>query len=164
MKSCHLYIKSKDRKSTTAFVKFFLISAAKLNLHLFSKTTKKKIKKTITTILKSPHAHKGAQDQFETRHYIRQLSFYTVNFIKCIILLKKMKIKMAPDLQLKFKLIIREAIDQKFQMRILSLDNFLIKDSIYDFKKSVSQFIPIELQPRKGIDTNQKTEDRKSVV
>jgi ribosomal protein S10 len=153
MKSCHLILKSKNRRSLGAFLGFFRFYAAKFKLYFLKKIVRKKRKKTVVTILKSPHVHKKAQEQFETRYFLRQLSFYTVDYIKCAIFLKRVKAKMFSNLHLKTKFTVRNKVDSKFRIKIFNPDNYIKNNNIRYLKNYISQFQPLDLQSRKIVAT-----------
>jgi len=63
----------------------------------------KKHKKHVFSVIKSPHVHKTAQDQFSFKTYISYKKFTLENYKRFIISLKKLKKNSFSDINLKFK-------------------------------------------------------------
>lgn len=74
MKTFDVIIKSKNQNSIAKL--FSLLKKKKCNN--IKKYFQKKTKQKRITILKSPHVHKKAQEQFEQVIYNKQLSLYTI--------------------------------------------------------------------------------------
>nr|YP_009115283.1 ribosomal protein S10 [Berkeleya fennica]AJA05804.1 ribosomal protein S10 [Berkeleya fennica] len=85
MKSYHLIVQSRNRKSISTFFPFFLSSIQNLNFNIIQKYFEKKRKKKILTILKSPHVNKKAQEQFEFRYYSKQITLHSTQNFKHLI-------------------------------------------------------------------------------
>lgn len=98
----HITIISKNKNSIKNFFKFF--NQILKNLNKIKKYLKKKHKIKILTILKSPHVNKTAQEQFETRFYLSQITiYYSPKNLQLLIFLKKIKVYLFPDLKIKIK-------------------------------------------------------------
>lgn len=98
---------SKNKKSLNNFLKFLehdlkIQQIQKSTKYIRRKTTKKRI-----TVLKSPHVNKSAQEQFEYRVYSLGISFYSSRVKKNLVLLKKVKNQLFPDIKIKVKSILK---------------------------------------------------------
>lgn len=95
---------SKSKKSLNSLLKFLNYSLKIQNLktplnYLKKKKTVKKI-----TVLKSPHVNKTAQEQFEYNIYSIRVSFYLYRTKKYLVILKKIKNKLFPDVLIKINM------------------------------------------------------------
>ncbi len=116
-------IVSKNKNSINNFFKIlFNILKKKKNI---IKYLKKKRKVKVLTLLKSPHVNKTAQEQFESRLYVRQIYLnYSAKNFHVLILLKKLKIYIFNDIQFKTEFIINNFLKQKHQLQLLNPNNF----------------------------------------
>jgi len=64
--------------------------------------------KRIYTVLRSPHVNKKAQDQFEFRVYRKQLSLYSYQGLKLLMILKKIQCKLFADVKIKIEFVLNE--------------------------------------------------------
>ena len=92
---------SKDNKSLDRFLKFlkYRLKVQKVQEPLNYKRKKKK--KKMISVLTSPHVNKTAQEQFEYTVYSVGLSFYSSRTKMCLVLLKKIKNQLFPDVGIK---------------------------------------------------------------
>lgn len=123
MKPCHLTIVSRNPQSINNFL-LFIQNNIEPNFNVVKKRFQQKQKKKILTILKSPHVNKTAQEQFEYRVFSKQLVFYSANYLKHIILLKKTKANLFPDVKIKVKFVINSKNASKLRVKVLNPDNF----------------------------------------
>ena len=102
-----IYIYSKNKLSITNYLKFLkkYLNKKKLNFKNITFIFKKKIKKTVFTVLKSPHVNKIAQTQFENRLYKTQLTIYSDNYLKLIYFIKYFSENNFSDIKIKIKII-----------------------------------------------------------
>jgi len=89
MKHYKLTIISKNKKSAENCFLFFSNNMNELNVNIVKKYLKKKKKKNLLTILKSPHVNKTAQEQFESKLFSKQLNIYSSRNFKFLLVLKK---------------------------------------------------------------------------
>ena len=119
----NIYIYSKNKLSILNYLKFLkkYFNKKKLNFKNFTFTFRKKIKKTVFTVLKSPHVNKTAQTQFENKLYRTQLTIYSDDYLKLIYFIKYFSENNFSDIKIKMK-----AIKNKNLTFISSnMDNFL---------------------------------------
>ena len=79
---------------------------------------KKKIKKL--TILKSPHENKTAQEQFESRVFLRQFNFCLSNSLKYLVFSKKIKNTLFPDIVFKTQFVFNKQIDNCLKLNVFN--------------------------------------------
>lgn len=119
----YLTIISKNKSSLKKFFIFFDKTLS--NFNIIKKYLKKKNKKKILTILKSPHVNKTAQEQFETRLFLTQVNiYYSPKNLQFLIFLKKVKIYLFPDIKIKIKFNLNKFRLKQTQSKILNPDNF----------------------------------------
>lgn len=122
-----IYIYSKNKLSITNYLKFLkkYLNKKKLNFKNITFIFKKKIKKTVFTVLKSPHVNKTAQTQFENRLYKTQLTIYSDNYLKLIYFIKYFSENNFSDIKIKIKI-----IKNKNKISILHNINNFFKNNI----------------------------------
>lgn len=123
MKTCHLTVLSKNLQSINNFLLFFQ-NNIELNFNIIKRYFQKKRKRKILTILKSPHVNKTAQEQFEYKEFSKQLIIYSTEYSKCLILLKKLKTNLFPDIRIKVKFILNLKNVEKLRVKTFDPDNF----------------------------------------
>src|SRR6476661_6294720 len=162
MKHYQLTITSKNKKSIENCFLFFFNNANKLNLNIIKKNFKKKKKKTILTILKSPHVNKSAQEQFEFKLFSKQLSLYSQKNFQILFFLKKIKIYLFPDVKMKIKFILNKNLSEKIKVHIFNPTNFklnvlkeikLKKYTLYGKKKTKNR--PYNLDKKFNLEKTQ---------
>lgn len=124
MKHYKLTIISKNKKSAENCFLFFSNNMNELNVNIVKKYLKKKKKKNLLTILKSPHVNKTAQEQFESKLFSKQLSIYSSRNFKFLLVLKKIKTYLFPDVKLKVKFILNKNLSEKIKANIFNPSNF----------------------------------------
>jgi ribosomal protein S10 len=124
MKHYQLTITSKNKKSVENCFLFFQNNASEFNLNTIQKYFKKKKKRNILTILKSPHVNKSAQEQFESKLFSKQLSIYSSKNFQFLLFLKKIKTYLFHDVKMKIKFILNKNLSEKIKIHILNPTNF----------------------------------------
>lgn len=103
-----LIIKSKNINSILNFIKLFkkFYRTYKLtnSFLILNKTSKRKM----FSILRSPHVNKISQEQFEIRIYKRELIIQTRNYLKFLIMFKKLNKSLFSDLNITISLFIKK--------------------------------------------------------
>ena len=123
MMICNITVISKNKQSLKFFFLFLnKIKQPKINLLNYYKKQKTVIKKIVT--LKSPHVNKKAQKQFEYRIFSKKIIISSYNEIKFLILLKKLKTKIFPEIKFKIKLFFEKK--KKIKNNLLNPINYLI--------------------------------------
>jgi len=115
-----LTITSKNPKAIKNFLLFFFQKNFYNVETLFYKI---KNKKKIITILKSPHVYKKAQAQLEYRIFSIKIKIIFPN-TQHLIMLKKIKSKLFPEIKIKIKLIVNKQNYFKSQIQALSPKNY----------------------------------------
>lgn len=133
-------ITAKNPKAVKFLLLFYLQNKS---INLITTFYKKKRQKKIITVLKSPHVNKKAQTQFEYRIFSIKLTLETKNIHPHIILLKKIKSKLFPEIEIKTKITITKQNDFISQKQVLHPKNFIInqlyfKTSTQNSKQIVS--------------------------
>ena len=134
MKAYHITFSSKNKNSLNNAFLFLLNDFKKSGL---KKHFKKKTKRRIITILKSPHVNKKAQEQFESHMFSRQLSSYSFNKFKNLFFLKNIKEKILSDLKLKIKLSLNKKKEKSLEISMFHPNNFKIRNYIKKLNQSV---------------------------
>ena len=125
---------SKNKQSLKFFFLFLnKINQPKINLLTNYKKQKTIIKKIVT--LKSPHVNKKAQKQFEYRIFSKRIIISTYNEIKFLILLKKLKTKIFPEIKFKIKLFYNK--NKNIKNDLLNPINYFINS--LEKNKNISQ-------------------------
>jgi ribosomal protein S10 len=126
MKTCNLTVFSKNQASLHNFLNF-LNEKTDLNFNYVKKSFKKKKRKKVITILKSPHVNKKAQEQFEIRLFSNQLRINTAQKFKFLVFVKKIKTYLFPDIKMKVKIFNDQQKCQSLSKKNFNPDNFEIK-------------------------------------
>jgi ribosomal protein S10 len=106
-----------------------------LNLNIIKKYFKKKNKKSVLTILKSPHVNKTAQEQFEFKFSSKQFLIKpTTKNLKYVLLLKKLESNLFPDTKIILKFISNRKLKKK-NSKIFNINNFKIKQKTDPIKR-----------------------------
>jgi ribosomal protein S10 len=121
MKHYQLTIVSKNKKSVE---NCFLFFSKSIRYDVIKKYFRKKKKKNVLTILKSPHVNKNAQEQFESKLFANQVSIYTSKSYLFLVFLKKIKIYLFPDVKIKIKFILNKNLTERTQTNIFNPSNF----------------------------------------
>ena len=127
----HIKILTKNLNSLKRFLIFLkYLNTNKKNINGFLKYLKKRTKKNIFTILKSPHVNKTAQEQIEYRLFSKQVNIFSFQILKFIILIKKIQKILFPDLNIQLKLIINKKQVTKKKLIALDPNNYTLKKMI----------------------------------
>ena len=96
----YFYVQTKNYNSLKMFSKLLLTYFFKNNVKNVKYSPLKK-KKTIFSLLKSPHVNKTAQEQFEFKYSKRKLVISSVNFFKTLLIFKKIYSAIFFDIKIK---------------------------------------------------------------
>ena len=111
----NIYLSSKNYTSLNTFVRFFFkitkTKQIKASAFLVQHSKPRLIKKF--SVLKSPHVNKKAQDQFEFHVYKKQLSFYSFQGLKFLMVLKQIQRKLFADVKIKIGFVFNDSKLQK---------------------------------------------------
>lgn len=125
MKTLNIKIESKNQFSIKKFLRFFR-KTNNINFKTIKKNFSKKEKKTFFSILKSPHVNKAAQEQFEIKTNSSQIKIQTSQQFKLLILLKKIKVNLFPDINIKLRLLFNKKTQNTLKQKCFNTDNFII--------------------------------------
>lgn len=103
----NIYIYSKNYNSINRFLTFvrnYLLFNDKLKIKIKASEFPRRVKKKKFTVLKSPHVNKTAQEQFEYYFCKKQIILTTYQNLFLLVILKKIRTKLFPDLNIKIKL------------------------------------------------------------
>ena len=123
MKTFNLIVKSKNKSIINDFVYFF-IECLLYNSNSLKKQFKNKKNKKKIVILKSPHVNKQAQEQFEYHMFSKQIKIYSFHILKFLIFLKKIQLKLFPDIKFKISFYFLKDL-KKIKLKTFSPDTFL---------------------------------------
>lgn len=118
-------VTSKNLKSLKLF---FLFCCQNKNFNIKTTFYKKKTKKKTITVLKSPHVYKKAQSQWEYKLFSTKIKISSQNSLKSLILLKKIKSKLFPEIKLQTKIIINKQNQFNLQNKALTPKKFTINN------------------------------------
>jgi ribosomal protein S10 len=125
----HLKIFSKNKVSLILFFKVIKKIRYKKDLKL--KFCIKKLERIKTTrvfnVLKSPHANKTAQEQFQYFLYSKKIIFYTFQFLKLILVLRKLHTQLFSDIQIKICFSIKHYNLETYKNKIFNLKLYILK-------------------------------------
>lgn len=93
-----------------------------------------KQKRKVFTTLKSPHVNKTAQEQIEYRLFSKRINIFSFQILKFLILIKKIKMKLCPDIEIQIKFVLNNKIIKKTKLVSLNPDNYKI-NSFFSFKE-----------------------------
>lgn len=133
MKTYNLIINSKNQKSLSKFMNF-LDKNLEINFNYLKKSIQKRTGKKVITILKSPHVNKKAQEQFEIRLFSKQIKVDTPQTLKFLVFLKKIKLYLFPDINIKVKFCDSINKHELLQKKILNPDNLNVKKITQTYK------------------------------
>ena len=110
--------------------KFFLILNKlclnkKLKIKYVSDNYNKTNLKTSLTVLKSPHVNKTAQEHYKHVVFKKRIGLYTTSQLKLLVILKKLELKILPDLALKIELTAYKAPSSKKLKMIINPDKIM---------------------------------------
>ena len=125
----NIYLSSKNYTSLNTFLRFFvkmiknkhIKTSAFLAQHSKPRLTKK------FSILKSPHVNKKAQDQFEFHVYKKQLSLYSFQGLKVLMILKRIQCKLFADVKIKVGVVFNDSKLHKKIRKNLNPNRIILK-------------------------------------
>lgn len=94
------FIKTKNYHSLKIFSKILISKFFKFNIKKVKYYPLLK-KRTLFSLLKSPHVNKTAQEQFEFKYSHRKIVIFSNNFLKILIIFKKYYSNIFSDLKIK---------------------------------------------------------------
>jgi ribosomal protein S10 len=100
---------------------------------LLSYSQQKQNRKVFTT-LKSPHVNKTAQEQIEYRLFSIRINIFSFQILKFLVLIKKIQMKLGPDIEIQMKFILNNKIIKKVKLISLNPDNYKI-NLFFSYKK-----------------------------
>jgi hypothetical protein len=121
--------------------KFFMEKKINGLLNYSQQTQKRKV----FTILKSPHVNKNAQEQIEYRIFAKDINILSFHILKFLILIKKIKMNLCPDVKIQIKFVSNNKIIKKTKLKSLNPDNyktnifFLYDNKHVEFSKKPNQ-------------------------
>jgi len=86
--------------------------------------SQQKQKRKIFTTLKSPHVNKTAQEQIEYRLFSKHINIFSFQILKFLILIKKIQMKLCPDIVIQIKFVLNNRIIKKTKLVSLNPDNY----------------------------------------
>lgn len=125
MRPCYLIIQSKNKQSIKKF-SLFLTKILTIEFNAIVKLFRKKNRKKILTILKSPHVNKSAQEQFEFRTYSRKYLIFSPQQFKCLLFLKKSQKDLFADVGLKFVWTRNSIVSKSIKTQLFNLNHYSI--------------------------------------
>lgn len=115
---------SKSKKSLNSLLKFLNYSLKIQNIKTpLNYLKKKKIKKKIS-VLTSPHVNKSAQEHFEYNIYSIKIHFYLYRTKKYLVMLKKIKNKLFPDVLIQINMENSKKSDKNLIKNIINPNHF----------------------------------------
>lgn len=130
MKTLNIIVSSKTKNSLNHFFSFLHKNSLILSFNIINKKFQKKMKKTVITILKSPHVNKTAQEQFEIRYISKQIQIRAINLFKFLIFFKKLKVSLLTDINIKIIVNTKNSIET--QKKNLNIDNLYYKPFFFE--------------------------------
>ena len=123
MKQYSLKISSKNEKSLKNFLSFFF-NHSKTKFNIIQKLITTHNNRKVITLLKSPHVNKTAQEQFETRVFMKQLLTKSSYSEKNLTFLKKILNKLFQDISINLEFVTNRNVNFENKLLIFYPDNF----------------------------------------
>ena len=124
-------IKSTNQQSLNKFIDLFLKINQITKFGLVNKINSRKSQKKIVTVLKSPHVHKKAQEQFELGYFSYQFNVYSPQELKLILMFKKLKQKLFTDIKIKIRVISGKKALERKKREVVNPLNIKYKNPTY---------------------------------
>ena len=150
MTKYNIVLYSKNKESLDYFLKFLKYSLKMQRVQEPLNYTKKKKDKKRISVLTSPHVNKTAQEQFEYIIYSMKLSFYSYRAKKYLILLKKIKNQLFPDIKIKI------VVEGSVRNRRHFIKNMSLNPNTFTFNLSKLNFGNQQLNSKKLKDNNSR--------
>jgi ribosomal protein S10 len=139
MTKYNLVLYSKNKESLEYFLKFLKHNLKIQRIQKPLSYVKNKRKKKKITVLKSPHVNKTAQEQFEYTIYSIKITFYSYRTKKYLILLKRIRNQLFPDIKINVEGYIKNK--QNFIRRVsLNPNNFTFNLPKLNYANQLSNF------------------------
>lgn len=126
-----LTIYSKHKNFLKKFYNFLIQKLTNLNTNILKKSSIKKSHIKKISLLKSPHVHKKAQEQFEIKTHLKNLTLYTTNNFKLLIFLKKIENILSYDVKIKTEILTYK----KIKIDDLKINKYNIFKTLKENKK-----------------------------
>jgi ribosomal protein S10 len=125
----NLKISSKNKTSLIRFFKIIskICYAKELKFNFYIQKLQQMKATKIFTVLKSPHANKTSQEQFEYNLFSKKVLFYTFQFLKLVIVLRKLQTELFPDIQIKTYFLIKNCNLKRLTNKIFNLKLYNLK-------------------------------------
>lgn len=145
---------SKDKESLNSFFKFLKHNLKTQSIQTPLNFIKKKTAKKKITVLKSPHVNKTAQEQFEYTIYSIKISFYSYRTKKYLIVLKRIKNQLFPDINIKID------VEGSIKNRQTFISSFSLNPNNFTFSlykfNSMNQKLNIKVLKKNGQNIKRK--------
>lgn len=142
MKFYQITITSKNKNSLKNYLKF--INANIKTYNLINKFSHNKTKRIFFTMLKSPHVHKRAQEQFEFLHFSKQITILTNTNLKFLTFVKKIRTNLFSDVNIKIKFQFNKKLQNSFQKNFFNPNYF--KLNYFNNKNEQKNYLITKLQ------------------
>lgn len=125
----NLRISSRNQESVKRFVNYLNVLPIQYLFESFFhfKYVKVPQSKKVFTLLKSPHVHKSAQDQFEYLLFSTNVNLYSFNSSNFLFILKKINSKLFPDVKIKVKFYVSDKNLKQKELNFYKLDKYILK-------------------------------------
>jgi len=122
----YLKVSCKDKRILKKFTSFFTKIKS---LPIFIKPFPKHEKRKFTTVLKSPHVNKTAQEQFEYRFFSKDFLIFSFKPLIFFLLLKKLKNFSFSGIKLEVKGLFEKNKTHKQTLKLISPDNIVLRNA-----------------------------------
>ena len=128
----YLKVSCKDKRILKKFISLFKkIKSLPISIKLFSKHEKRKF----TSVLKSPHVNKTAQEQFEYRFFSKDFLIFSLKPMVFLLFLKKLKNFSFSGIKLEVKGLFEKNKTHKSILKLISPDNIVLRNMYSKQKK-----------------------------
>jgi ribosomal protein S10 len=122
----YITISSKNKTTIRKFFNFLQKNLSNIENKAILQYKKKKNKKKIINVLKSPHINKSAQEKFQYTIYSITIKIYSFKINKQIILFKKLNNNLFPDIKTKIVTSKNNKKNQKTKIKFLNNNKLLL--------------------------------------
>ena len=113
--------------------------------------SQQKQKRKVFTTLKSPHVNKTAQEQIEYRLFSKHINILSFQILKFLILIKKIQMKLCPDIEIQIKFVLNTKIIKKAKLLSLNPDNYKTNSFSLCKKKDITSLKKMQKLNKKQI-------------
>ena len=113
--------------------------------------SQQKQKRKVFTTLKSPHVNKTAQEQIEYRLFSKHINIFSFQILKFLILIKKIQMKLCPDIEIQIKFVLNNKIIKKTKLVSLNPDNYKTNSFSSYKKKDIGSIKKVQKLNKKQI-------------